>query len=329
LSALLVVLLVAGVAGVWVIEQVRPAGAAGAEVTLTIPEGTSTAGIARLLSRNGIVGNATVFRWYLEATGGTSFQAGEYVFRRHEHMGAAAHLLRKGPVIRTKRLVIPEGFTLAQIAARVGTLPNKSAQAFLTAAASGDVRSTVVPGATGLEGLLFPDTYLVQPDDTELAVLSRMVAEFDQTATSLGYPDAVSHVGVSPYQAVIVASMVEREAKVDEDRGPIARVIYNRLAKGMPLQVDATVQYALGAQKAHLLYSDLDVNSPYNTYRYKGLPPGPISSPGAKSLAAALNPPPGQWLYYVLSDASGHHAFANTPAEFDRLKAAARAKGLL
>jgi UPF0755 protein len=123
--------------------------------------------------------------------------------------------------------------------------------------------------------------------------------------------------------------MIEREARIDADRGPIARVIYNRLQRGMPLQIDATVQYALGKQKERLLYADLEVASPYNTYKVPGLPPGPIASPGRAALRAALDPPPAPWIYYVLSDPSGAHAFAANSADFERLKAEARRKGLI
>lgn len=330
LSVLLAVLLIAGSGSVWAMRQLRPPGGRGAAVTVTIPTGTSTSAIARLLERKGVVTNATVFRYYLKVVGGGPFQAGEYVFHRHDHMSRSAEILRAGPVIVSRRLTIPEGLTLAQIADRVGGLPNRSASRFLEVARSGTVRSQLVaPGFTNLEGLLFPDTYQIDPSEDETRILTRMVTLFDEQTQSLGYQDAPRRVGVSPYQAAIVASLVESEAKVPEDRGPIARVIYNRLAQGMPLQIDATVQYALGGHRERVLNRDLEVNSPFNTYKFKGLPPGPISSPGRSSLAAALDPPPGPWLYYVLADASGKHAFTPSFAEFEKLKAAAHAKGLL
>ena len=330
LGVLLSVLLVAGAGGAWAMRQIRPSGARGAAISVTIPSGTSTSAIAALLERDGIITNARVFRYYLKLAGGGPFQAGQYVFHRHDHMSRVADALRTGPIIVTRRLTIPEGLTLAQIAERVGRLPNRSAARFLEVARSGVVRSQVVPaGFTNLEGLLFPDTYSIEPNEDETRILTRMVSLFDQQVLGLGYQDAARRVGVSPYQAAIVASLVESEAKVPEDRAPIARVIYNRLARGMPLQIDATVQYALGAHHERVLNRDLAVNSPYNTYRVKGLPPGPISSPGRSSLAAALDPAPGPWIYYVLADANGKHAFTDSSAEFEKLKAAAHAKGLL
>jgi UPF0755 protein len=155
-----------------------------------------------------------------------------------------------------------------------------------------------------------------------------MVESFDALATRLDISSAAARLGVTPYQAVVVASMVEREARVDEDRGKVARVIYNRLAAEMPLQIDATIQFALGKQKDVLLFSDLEIDSPYNTYKVAGLPPGPIASPGQESLAGALAPTPGAWLYFVVIDENGHHAFADTLAEHNRNVALAEQKGV-
>jgi UPF0755 protein len=323
-----IVVLVAVIgSGWWTSGRIR--GAGGAPVDVIVPEGTSTAGIAQLLGHDGVVKDAWLFRWYLRLKGG-SFEAGEYQFRHDEGFAAALRQLRRGPTIPYARVTIPEGFTLGQIAARVGRLPHRSAQRFLSLASSGAIQSTAVAAPSGnLEGLLFPDTYLISPTEDENAILRRMVNEFDETVTALGISRPALANGLTPYQTVIVASMVEREAKVPEDRGKIARVIVNRLQRGMKLQIDATVLYALGVQTTAITAHDLAVASPYNTYVVPGLPPGPIASPGRASLEAALNPTPGPWLYYVLADSAGHHAFASTPQEFDRLRAQAQAKGLL
>jgi UPF0755 protein len=190
------------------------------------------------------------------------------------------------------------------------------------------VRSRYEPAeVTTLEGLVFPDTYFIDEGETEQQVLQTLVDRFDQVADGLNM--ATTSTGLTPYQTVVLASLIEKEAKVPQDRGKIARVVLNRLAAHMRLQIDATIEYAEGVHKARLLDSDLQVDSPYNTYKIAGLPPGPIASPGKASLAAALNPTPGTWLYYVLINADGEHAFATTSSEFDRLVAQARAKGLL
>ena len=316
LAVLVAFALVVGVAGLWYSRQANPPGSPGAKVSVTFPPGSSTAYIAAVLDQKKVITSARLFRYYLRIKGSGPFQAGDYTFRTHESFGAAAAILSKGPTVVVNRLTIPEGYTIKQIAAQVGKLPNHSADRFMAVATSGEIRSRYEqPGSNNLEGLLFPDTYFVRPTDDEKAILQRMVSQFETRAAAAGVDAAATSVGISPYQSIIVASMIEREAKIDEDRGKVAQVIYNRLHKNMLLQIDATVVYALGGDKTRVLFSDLKVQSPYNTYLYKGLPPTPISSPGAAALHAALNPTPGTWLFYVVVDAQGHHAFANTEAE--------------
>jgi UPF0755 protein len=291
----------------------------------------SVADIGKLLEQKGVISNATIFRYYARLTGGaSSVQAGEYTFHKNESMGKAISILEKGAAVEEQvKLTIPEGLTLDEIADKVGELPGRSADRFRELAKSGTIRSQYEPAdVDSLEGLLLPETYEFNKSDDEEAILRRMVQTFDQTVTDLGIASAAQKLKITPYQAVIVASMVEREARVPEDRGPIARVIYNRLDQGMRLQIDATVLYALGEHKDTVLYSDLNVDSPYNTYKVDGLPPGPIASPGKASLQAALQPTPGPWLYYVLSQPNGKHAFATTLDEFNRLVADARARGV-
>jgi UPF0755 protein len=316
LALLATFVVLVGAAGFWYSRQANPPGSPGAQVSVIFPPGSSTAYIAAVLDQKKVITNARLFRYYLRVKGAGPFQAGEYNFRVRDSFGAVSSTLSKGPTVVVNRLTIPEGYTIKQIAAKVGKLPNRSADRFLAVAASGEVRSRYeAPGSNNLEGLLFPDTYFIRPADDEKAILQRMVTVFETKAAAAGIDDAATKVGISPYQAIIVASMIEREAKIDEDRGKVAQVIYNRLHKGMLLQIDATVVYALGGDKTRVLYSDLKVKSPYNTYLNKGLPPGPISSPGASALSAALNPTPGSWLFYVVVDVQGHHAFANTDAE--------------
>jgi len=330
LVLLLSLLASAGFGARWVERQIHPGGPLGAEVVVTIPPGSSTARIGDLLQRKGVVADGRVFRWYVKLLGRGPFEAGDFTFRRRSDLKRVVDVLERGPDVRRDRITIPEGLTLDQIAARVGRLPGRSAEKFKEVAGSGSVRSQLQPaGTTNLEGLLYPDTYYVADGDDEAKILGRMVARFDQVAGELGYVGAPQAVGRSPYEAVIVASMVEREAKAAEDRPKVARVIYNRLQRDMLLQVDATLIYGLGGDKPRLLNTDLESDSPYNTYRRKGLPPTPIASPGRAALQAALAPEPGAWLFYVLADRDGRHAFAVTDAEFERLRRQAQAKGLL
>ena len=315
----------------WVQGQVRPAGAAGPPVEVTIERGASISEIADLLEEKGVVASASFFGYYARFRNADDIQAGSYRLRRGEDLSRVLAVLTGGAEPeRGERLTIPEGLTLPQVAELVGRLPGRSAPRFLEVARSGSVRSAFQPaGINDLEGLLLPETYEIAPNEDESAIAARMVRAFDDMAVSVDLAGGAGRMGVTPYQAVVIASMVEREAKVDPDRGPIARVIYNRLERRMPLQIDATVQYALGKQKERLLYTDLEVASPYNTYKIPGLPPGPIASPGRAALEATLAPPAGPWIYYVLSDASGAHAFAATSSEFERLLAEARRKGLI
>ena len=330
-GTLAVLLLVGLGAGLWVLRQVNPGGGPGEKVAVDVVPGTSLAGVADRLEDKGVITSARIFRVYLKLKGGPeTVQAGEYELRTNLSMGDARAALRRGPSIKFDKLTIPEGLTLDQIADRVGALAGRNRDRFLAAARSGAVRSKwQPPGHTNLEGLLFPDTYLVTDKEDDTAILRRLVGRFDQVADEVGLGAAAGPTGLGPYQLIVAASLVESEAKVKEDRSLIASVISNRLQKGMKLQIDATVLYALGEHKDRVLYKDLEVDSPYNTYKIDGLPPTPISAAGKASLEAMLHPADTTYLYYVLSDKNGKHAFATTASEFEALKAEARRKGLL
>jgi len=331
LGALLVLVIAAGaVALTWFGRQVRPPGPVGAEVTVTVARGATPAAIAQTLEEAEVIRSARFFEFYLKRADASRIEAGDFVLRQSEDLDTVVGVLTSGAAIKAgQRLTIPEGLTLGQVAEVVGRLPGRSAAAFTEAVKSGTVRSRYQPQGQSLEGYVLPETYEVGARETEAQILARLVGAFDGLATDLDLTAAARRLGVTPHQAVVIASLVEREAKVDIDRGPIARVIYNRLARGMPLQIDATVQFALGVNKPRLLLSDLKVDSPYNTYRIPGLPPGPIAGPGRAALSATLSPTPGSWIYYVLTDADGRHAFATTSAEFERFKAESARKGLL
>jgi UPF0755 protein len=329
LGAAAAVIVLLALTGFWVERQIHGHPHGGA-ITVSIPKGSSTSSIGGLLHRKGVVGNTIVWRFYTMVKRPGPLQSGDFRFRHDENMGHVLSVLRGGGQAAVHRVTIPEGSSLRQIAAKVGTIPGLSADRFMAVAQSGTVHSQFQPpGSTSLEGLTFPDTYFVEKGDDEAKLLARMVDAFDRMASAAGAQDAQAKAGVTPYQAIVVASLVEEEAKVDEDRGMIARTIYNRLGRNMKLGIDATVEYALGAHKPRLTNADLDIDSPYNTRKFAGLPPTPIAAPGEKSLEAALNPTPGPWLYYVLADANGRHAFATTDAEFQELVRQARAKGLV
>ena len=329
---LVAVVLVGGLGLLYVRNQIDPKGPAGSKVTVEVPLGSSTQRIASLLEQEGVVKNARNFRLYVRVKSAGPFQAGSYELRKNSSFDDVIGVLSKGPKLTFERLTVPEGLTIKQVADLVGKMPGRSAERFLAATTDGTVTSKYLPaGSKNLEGLLFPDTYNFEAKDDEHAILQRMVSAFDAAAAQAGIDDVGQGGLVDPYQAVVVASLVEREARVPDDRGMVSRVIYNRLEKKMLLQVDATVIYALGRtgeKGLRVLNKDLEVDSPYNTYKYPGLPPAPIASPGAASLRAAVAPTEGPWLYYVVIDAEGRHAFATTLAEHNRNIAAATAAGV-
>ncbi len=317
----------------WFDEQLDPPGDPGDAVVIELGDGDTASNIASDLQEQGVIVNGDLYSWYVRLKGGPAFQAGEYTFHRNSAVWEVMETLRAGPdavaQAVTFPVAVPEGLIVDEIVAVVDAadLPYTGAD-FLAALGVEQLPARWGPPgplAEGLqpwEGLLFPDTYEVQAGEPPSLLVDRMVARFGEIAAQVGLADAPDLVGVSPYEAVIVASLIEEEARVPEDRAKIARVIYNRLEQGIPLGIDATVVYATGVRQ--LTNEELAVDSPYNTRINQGLPPTPIAAPGEASLAAALNPEPGDWIYYVRTDADGvegAHTFAVTEGEFLEAKA--------
>ncbi len=315
------------VGGGWFLYQLTKSGD-GPKVEFVVAADDGTGVVADALAKQGVVGSALVFKVWASISGAGPFAAGKYEL--HEGMGirAAISALEAGPPpVPDKQLLLPPGLTVAQIAARVGAIPGKSADAFLAAATSGAIRSKYQPPEiTSLEGLLFPDTYLVGATESEESIVRRLVARFDEIADKVGLANAA---GLTPYEAVVAASLIQTEAGVAQDAPLISAVIRNRLAQRIPLQIDSTLCFAKGGCPPVPTNADKEIDSPYNTYRIAALPPTPISSVTEASLAAALAPADVPYLYYVVADANGTHAFATTLDEHNRNVAAARAKGLL
>jgi UPF0755 protein len=305
-------------AGVYVGFVRRPGG--GAPVTLDVAPGETTAQIAQQLVDKGVIGNVWWFRIMAKVRRVDGrIQAGRYELRKGMGTQAALDVLSGKAGLAGVEVTIPEGFTIRQIAARLGSRTKIRPDDFVTAATDGSVRSDVEPAQiNSLEGLLFPQTYLVADQDTAAVVVRRMVDEFSRATASVDYSVPLEH-GLTKYQALIIASLIEREAKVPEDRAKVAAVIYNRLARHMRLQIDATAIYGLPTHKVPTL-ADIRRPSPYNTYVIPGLPPTPIASPGLAALDAAVHPANINALYYVVCAPTGASCFTNSPAEFERLK---------
>jgi len=331
LALVLTFLVVAGSSVLWLEHQINPPGNAGPKVVVTVDKGMSTSDIAALLQREGIISSAQIFKYYAKLTGLGSIEAGTYTLEKHSDLSKVSKTLEAGAAkAEDDKITIPEGLTLAKIAQLVGDqLPGRSADKFLEVAKSGTVRSQYQPPGASLEGFILPETYFVAKTDDETAVLKKMVDAFDQLAGQLDVSGAAARNHVTPYQVIIVASIVEREALIDADRSKVARVIYNRLDAKMQLQMDSTVLYAIGKDgKSNVTLDDRKINSPYNTFIAPGLPPGPISQPGRKSLEGAAAPAAGDWLYFVTTDTSGASSFTANYNQFLKDVAVCQSKGL-
>lgn len=289
----------------------------GEKVTVEIPKGASATEVGRLLERTGIIDSAMGLRIKLFLDDrDINIQAGRYEIATGLNIEDALAALAEGPLVEFVTVTFPEGIWLtdfARILARETHIPQKQ---FLKLVQNARIPSKYLPeGVDTLEGLLYPSTYQVIERDTARTVAQRLVGEFEKQAEGLDFSGAEA-LGVTPYEAIIIASMIEAEAKVDDERAMVARVIYNRLERRMALGIDATVNYAIQDHKLGLTRSDLEVDSPYNTRRFPGLPPTPIGASGAAALEAALDPADGDWLYYVLKDCEGNHAFSESYQEF-------------
>ena len=302
-------------------------GAGGAQrpVSFTVPQGATDIETVNALSDQGVVRcGGTAARVMLALRGdGSALEAGEYQLTTNMTPDDALKVLEKGPPpVPVVDVTIPEGYRLTQIAARVAAALKIPEKQFLNVAQSGtfSLPPYLPKGAASLEGFLFPKTYEFDKHGTSPKdVISTLLDQFKQEAKGLPWSNA-QQLGVTPYQVVTIASMIEREAQVPADRPKIAAVIYNRLAKHMTLGIDATLQYVDPNPSDGLTESDLKIDSPYNTRLSKGLPPTPIASPGLPSLRAALEPAQTNDLYYVLCGTDGHHVFATTYAQFLQLK---------
>jgi UPF0755 protein len=300
----------------------------GPPVKFEIPKGSSSGDIGEILKENDVI--PSTFGWRLVTlfdNRAAEVQAGFYEIPTNLNPRQALDaLLKEGPTQEDfVNVTFPEGLWLTEMADRLERDTELSGKKFLNIVTNAGVKSSLLPeGTQTMEGLLFPSTYQVVGRDTEETVAQRLADEMVRRFAELN-TKPVKGLGLSDYELVIVASMIEAETRVDEERPMVARVIYNRLDQGIPLGIDATYQYALGERKETLTASDLAIDSPYNLRKNQGLPPTPIGAPGQASLEAAAAPADGGWLYYVLADCEGNHAFSETNDEFLADKAAYQA----
>ena len=322
LLLLVLLILAAGAGLLWVRADVnRPVEHPSAERIITIEPGTGAAGVIAKLSEAGIVQHPIPLRVYLRVTGhGSGLRAGDYKFASPISPMQAIDKIRRGEVF-LERVTIPEGYNRFDIAETLAEKTGKATkEEFLRLMDDTSLIQRIAPQARNLEGYLFPDTYNYTTKTTAEELVRAMVNRFNEVFTP-EWGTRANQANLTVHQVVTLASIIEREAKIPDERPHMASVFFNRLKIGMPLGSDPTFIYAA------ILAGDYDGNpnqprhrqrqSPYNTYLVSGLPPGPIASPGRASLEAVLNPDQTEDLYFVVNSRDGRHKFSRTAAEHD------------
>lgn len=300
-----------------------PTGPARVEVV----KGDTLSAVAGKLEAAGVIGSATLFKVEarMDGHGGTTIKTGRYTFQPGADTDAILAKLTAGEAVPTVSVTVPEGMTLSETAQTVAQSTEVPADEFQAAARRTDYGYAFLEDGEieTTEGYLFPRRYDFEKGVTAPQIVDRMLDQYFLETGGLDLAGAKRRLDLTEHELVTVASLIEKESANAGERPVIASVIYNRIHRDMPLQIDATIQYALERPKEKLSYADLQVDSPYNTYENAGLPPGPICSPSLQSLRAALEPAETDHLYYVLKANGREHFFTNDYDEFLRAKEAA------
>lgn len=310
------VLVLGGLAAVygWLYYQ-APAGRDSRPQTVYIPPGTSVRQIASQLDEAGLIRHRLMFILYVSwVAPGSHLQAGEYALRQTLSPAQIVDIMRRGATVR-RVLTLPEGLTIGEMAALIETRGLGDRQTFIELAHDASFIASLGLAAPSLEGYLFPETYHVRRGVSERELLRLLVRTFQEH-----YRDDIAlsgrQLGLNQHEVMTLASLIEKETKIETERRLIAAVYHNRLRRGMRLQSDPTVIYALGKHfDGNIRKADLNIDSPYNTYRYPGLPPGPIANPGLRSIEAAVTPAAVDYLYFVATGEDGSHKFSRTLRE--------------
>lgn len=296
-------------------------GKGSGAVLVKVDQQESLSSVGAKLEKKGVVKSQKAFVAAAEDNpDSTSVQPGHYELKKRMKAALALKMLLDPAAKVQWHVTVPEGMRASkvlQLLAKRTDIPLEKYQA-----AAKDAEAIGLPAAAKgkVEGYLFPATYNFPPKSTATSILRTMVQRQQQEQTALGLADAAKERGLSTHQAMTLASLLEAEGK-EKHFGKVSRVVYNRIDKDMPLQFDSTVTYALGRTTLKVTYDDLKVDSPYNTYKHKGLPPGPIDNPGSAAMEAALNPTPGNWLYFVTTNPeTGETKFTDSQKEFERFK---------
>jgi len=320
-------LLLAGALGtVYLIYTSAFAGGADAPedpVKVEVVKGDTLSGVASKLEEAGVIKSALVFKAQARIEGyGTEIKTGRYTFEPGQESAEILEKLTAGDAVPTVAVTIPEGLALGETAETVAAGTDVAAADFEAAARETDYGYAFMedPSIETTEGYLFPSRYEFEEGVTAGQIVDRLLGQYLLETETLDIAGAEERHGLTEHELVTVASLIEKESANAEERPVIASVIYNRLRRDMPLQIDATIQYALGRPKENLSLNDLKVDSPYNTYENPGLPPGPICSPSRQSLEAAIEPEKTGYLYYVLKANGSEHFFTEDYQAFLRAK---------
>jgi UPF0755 protein len=321
LSLLVLLLLIAGFSYYKINKMLGPVDINDDSlIPVEIQNNMGTGKIAQLLYENGLINNSTLFRIYVKNEGLDRFlKAGKYELSPSMSTKEIVDILLKGQ-LNLISFTIPEGFTIEQIANSLQKQGLADSEKFLKLTSNGDFDfpwiNELPEGKLRLEGFLFPDTYKIPENFSEEEIIQMMLNRFVEIFNE-DYQARMNELGMNILEVITLASIIEREIKVPEERAIASAVFHNRLNKNMMLQSCATVQYALGEIKEELSNKDLEIDSPYNTYKISGLPPGPIAAPGEEAIKAALFPSDDDYLYFVLKPDGSHH-FSRTLAEHNR-----------
>ena len=311
MAAIGVLVVLAGALG-WYESESHPFGRLGPAVLVDVHPGEPFGAIATALAKRQVIGTSFAFHLWSLVHGAPTVRPGTYQLHRNLSFSAVSALLGTGPNVG--ELDVVPGMTISEIAAELSSMPGTLAHAFSDAGRAGRVRSPFQSASGGsLEGLIGSGTYEILPTESGHALLARMVARFDARARSVGLTPSTTVAGLDAYQLVTLASIVQKEGYFTRYMGDVARVVYNRLADGMDLDMTSTVLYSLGKDGGKVTPADERITTPYNTYLHAGLTPTPICTPSVQALAAALHPPAGPWLYFdLVTDRAGIMKFAST-----------------
>lgn len=313
LAVVILLVLAGGGVGGWYEAEAHPFGPLGPLVVVRVADGEATDALVSTLAEHGVVDSSLAFKLYLSIHGTPAIEPGSYAFYGNQPFAAIDETLTRGPDVFY--IDVLPGLTVAEIEQTVvARLRGGIVSGFDAAVSSGAVRSTFEPAGTDdLEGLLGSGVYRILPGESGTQLLGQMTVRFEHQAAAAGLTStAAAKLGLTPYQVVIAASIAQKEGYFDKYMGDVARVIYNRLDAGMTLDMTSTVLYYLKQDGGTVTAADEQIQTPYNTYLYKGLTPTPICVPSPAALAGATSPPQGTWLYFDTVSKTGTTRFATT-----------------